>query len=281
MFESMRCGCPAAVRRSRFEAYQKRHSLARAFPEVKVVRQVSRHVRAMLVWTILLFTLTDGKAQSGGATGTIVGAVVDSTGALIAGAQVNITESDTNVTSQTTTSSSGSYTVASLKPGTYRVAAGASGFSTTTVLNVVLTVGSEVRVDLRLTPGSALQTVNVNAEAVGLDTENAAIGQVVTGEEIVDLPLNGRNFTQLLLLNSGAVSSSGEQGSLRANEGGSLTIQGSRPTSNQYFLDGININDTYYQTPAVVPSIDILQEFQEQTKGYSAAYGVSVIFWPS
>ena len=85
--------------------------------------------------------------------------------------------------------------------------------------------------------------------------------------------MNGRNFTQLLLLNSGAVSNSGEQGSLRANEGNALTIQGSRPTSNQYFLDGININDTYYQTPAVVPSIDILQEFQEQTKGYSAAYG--------
>ncbi len=199
--------------------------------------------------------------------------MADSTGAVIVGAQVSISEADTNVTKKTTTSSAGSYTVPSLKPGTYRVAAVAAGFETTTVLKVELVVGSELRVDLKLTPGSAQETVSVNAESVGLDTENAAIGQVVTGDEIVDLPLNGRNFTQLLLLNSGAVSSSGEQGSLRANEGGSLTIQGSRPTSNQYFLDGININDTYYQTPAVVPSIDILQEFQEQTKGYSAAYG--------
>jgi hypothetical protein len=255
------------------ETIHMRHSFARVMMELETPRQFNRHLKALLVCTILLLALGSSKAQSGGATGTIVGTVVDSTGALIPGAQVSITESDTNVTQQTTTSSSGSYSVASLKPGTYRVTVVAPGFSTTTVLKVELVVGSEQRVDLKLSPGSEKQTVNVNAEAVGLDTENAAIGQVVTGKEIVDLPLNGRNFTQLLLLNSGAVENSGEQGSLRANEGGSLTIQGSRPTSNQYFLDGININDTYYQTPAVVPSIDILQEFQEQTKGYSAAYG--------
>ncbi|MGD0939638.1 MAG: carboxypeptidase-like regulatory domain-containing protein [Terracidiphilus sp.] len=253
--------------------FKERDRFIGAFLDLQITRQVSRHIWAMLVCTLLLLGTTIGRAQSGGATGTITGSVVDSTGALIAGAQVSIIEADTNVVRETTTSSSGTYTVASLKPGTYRVVAVAVGFETTTVLKAELVVGSELRVDLKLTPGSAKETVSVNAEAVGLDTENAAIGQVVTGNEIVDLPLNGRNFTQLLLLNSGAVSSSGEQGSLRANEGGSLTIQGSRPTSNQYFLDGININDTYYQTPAVVPSIDILQEFQEQTKGYSAAYG--------
>jgi hypothetical protein len=273
MFEPIRYVCPAPLRQSRFGMFQKRHAFASAVLELEIPRQFRRHLRALLVCTILLLALTNGKAQSGGATGTIVGTVVDSTGALIAEAQVSIIEVDTNVTKQTITSSSGSYTVASLKPGTYRVTVMAKGFSTTTVQNVELTVGSEARADLKLATGSEQQTVSVSAEAVGLDTENGAIGQVVTGQEIVDLPLNGRNFTQLLLLNSGAVSNSGEQGSLRANEGGSLTIQGARPESNQYFLDGININDTYYQTPAVVPSIDILQEFQEQTKGYSAAYG--------
>jgi len=258
MFEPIQNVCPATLRQSGLNAFQKRYSLVNVLMELKF----SRHFRAMLVCAILLSALTAGKAQSGGATGTIVGSVVDSTGAVIPGAQVSIAEADTNVTQQTTTSAAGTYSVASLKPGIYRVTVAAKGFSTTTALNVELTVGSEARVDLKLAPGSEQQTVNVNAEEVSLDTENGAIGQVVTGEEIVDLPLNGRNFTQLLLLNSGAVSSSGEQGSLRANEGGSLTIQGSRPTSNQYFLDGININDTYYQTPAVVPSIDILQEFQ-------------------
>jgi hypothetical protein len=255
------------------QAFQKRNLFVSALLQLEISRQFSRNLGAILACTILLLALTNSKAQSGGATGTIVGTVVDSTGALIPGAQVSIIEADTNVTNKTTTSSAGTYTVASLKPGTYRVTVVAKGFSTTTVLNVELLVGSEARADLKLKPGSEQQTVSVSAQAVSLDTENGAIGQVVTGQEIVDLPLNGRNFTQLLLLNSGAVSNSGEQGSLRANEGNALTIQGSRPTSNQYFLDGININDTYYQTPAVVPSIDILQEFQEQTKGYSAAYG--------
>ena len=273
MLESISCEWQTSIGQSKFEKSQKRHAFTGAFSEAMVSRRFSHHLRTILICTILLLVSTHSKAQSGGATGTIVGTVVDSSGALIPGAQVSITEADTNVTNTTTTSSSGSYTVASLKPGTYRVAAVAAGFEKTTALDVVLTVGSEARVDLKLTPGSEQQTVSVKADAVGLDTENAAVGQVVTGEEIVDLPLNGRNFTQLLLLNSGAVSNSGEQGSLRANEGNALTIQGSRPTSNQYFLDGININDTYYQTPAVVPSIDILQEFQEQTKGYSAAYG--------
>ncbi len=254
-------------------SFRERYRLIAAFLDVQITHRLSRDVCAMLAWTLLLLGTTIGTAQSGGATGTIVGTVVDSTGALIAEAQVSIREADTNVVKKTMTSSLGTYTVASLKPGTYRVAAVANGFETTTVLNAELVVGSVLRVDLRLTPGSTQETVSVNAEAVGLDTENAAVGQVVTGDEIVNLPLNGRNFTQLLLLNSGAVSNSGEQGQYRANEGNALTIQGSRPTSNQYFLDGININDTYYQTPAVVPSIDILQEFQEQTKGYSAAYG--------
>jgi len=252
---------------------KERHGFIGAFLDLQITRQANRHSWAMLVCTLLLMGATLGRAQSGGATGTIVGSVVDSTGALIAGAQVSITEADTNVSTQTTTSPSGSYTVAFLKPGRYRVTVVAKGFEKTTVLNVVLVVGSEQRVDVKLAPGSDQQSISVNAQVVGLDTENAAVGQVVTGEEIVDLPLNGRNFTQLLLLNSGAVSNSGEQGEYRSNEGNALTIQGSRPTSNQYFLDGININDTYYQTPAVVPSIDILQEFQEQTKGYSAAYG--------
>lgn len=267
MLESIRHISSTAIKRSRSQLFQVQY----VHPGSSA--QLRRQFQALFSLALLLFALSTCRAQSGGATGTIVGTVVDSTGAVIPEARVSIIEADTNVTNTTSTSASGTYSLASLKPGRYRVTASARGFETTTVLNVVLVVGSEQRVDLKLAPGSEQQTVNVTAEAVGLDTENSAVGQVVTGEEIVDLPLNGRNFTQLLLLNSGAVSNSGEQGSLRANEGNALTIQGSRPTSNQYFLDGININDTYYQTPAVVPSIDILQEFQEQTKGYSAAYG--------
>jgi hypothetical protein len=153
------------------------------------------------------------------------------------------------------------------------VAVTANGFSKETVIGIELAVAKEVTVDIQLKPGTVNESVNVAASAMALDTQNAAVGQVITEKQVVDLPLNGRNFTQLLLLGAGAVQNSGEQGVYRANQGDALTIQGARPDSNQYLLDGITINDTYYQTPALIPSIDALQEFQEQTKGYSAAYG--------
>ncbi len=211
-------------------------------------------------------------AQSG-ATGTVVGTVVDSSGAAVSGASISIVNRATNATQQTTSSSSGTYAVSLLNPGTYKISASYTGFSKQVVDGVVVAVGQELRVDLSLKPGDVSQTVDVSASATRLDTDNAAIGQVITSKAVVDLPLNGRNFTQLLLLGPGAVQNSGEQGTFRAGEGNSLTIQGARPSSNQYYLDGININDAYYQVPAVIPSIDAIQEFQEQTKGYSAAYG--------
>ncbi len=223
----------------------------------------------------LLFTCLSAVrilAQSG-ATGTIVGTVTDSSGATVPSAAISIVNRSTNATQQTTSSSSGTYAVPLLLPGSYQVVASSTGFSKQVVEEVTVAVGQEVRVDFSLRPGDITQTVDVSASAVNLDTENAAIGQVINSKAVVDLPLNGRNFTQLLLLGPGAVQNSGEQGTYRAGEGSALTIQGARPSSNQYILDGININDAYYQVPAVIPSIDAIQEFQEQTKGYSAAYG--------
>ena len=218
------------------------------------------------------YLIPPGLAQTG-ATGTIVGTISDSSGAVIPGARVTATNTATNVVHESVTSSSGTYAVPSLMPGSYRIQATAAGFSNESVTNVELAVGREITVDMQLKPGGVSETVNVASTALTLDTENAQIGQVITEKEIVDLPLNGRNFTQLLLLGAGAVQNSGEQGAYRANQGDALTIQGQRPDSNQYMLDGIVINDSYYQTPALTPSIDVLQEFQEQTKNYSAAYG--------
>jgi hypothetical protein len=257
----------------RAKGLRKRCSFVRALPELEILRQFNHRLMPIMACTFLLFSVPVCNAQSGGATGTIVGTVVDSSGALVVGAKVTITEAATNAAQATTTSGSGTFALTSLKPGGYNVTATAPGFETSSALNVNLVVGSQQRVDLKLVPGATNQSVTVSDSSIGLDTENAAVGQTVTNQEIVDLPLNGRNFTELLTLNSGASAVGGEQGQYRANEGGALTIQGARPSSNQFFLDGQNINDTYYQVPAVIPSIDILQEFQEQTKGYSAAYG--------
>jgi hypothetical protein len=230
-------------------------------------------VFALVALSVLLLTSTSMCFSQSGATSTVVGHVSDTGGAVVPGAKVTVTDVATSINHNTVSSSTGEFTVPYLKPGTYQITVTSSGFATQAVSGVELVVGQESRVDVVLKLGNVDETVSVNAQAVNLDTENAAVGQLVTQQEVVDLPLNGRNFTELLILSSGSTQNSGEQGTYRQNEGNAISIQGSRPSSQQYFLDGININDVYYQTPAVIPSIDALQEFQIQTKGYSAAYG--------
>jgi hypothetical protein len=126
-----------------------------------------------------------------------------------------------------------------------------------------------------LQAGEVSETVDVQASGVALDTETASIGQVVTQRQVNDLPLNGRNFTQLLFIGAGAVETTGEQGQMRQGAGNAISINGSRPTSNNYMLDGTSNTDTALGTPAVILSVDAIQEFKEQTSTYSAEYGFS------
>ena len=102
-----------------------------------------------------------------------------------------------------------------------------------------------------------------------------AVGQVITQRQVHELPLNGRNFLQLLFLGAGAVETNGEQGTMRQGVGNAISINGARPTSNNYLLDGTANTDTALNTPAVVLSVDAIQEFKEQTATYSAEYGFS------
>jgi hypothetical protein len=213
-----------------------------------------------------------------GAVGTILGRVTDPAGAVISGATVDITNEDTNVAQTTTTSSDGAYNVPYLKPGRYSVKVQASGFSATQVEHVNLLVDQSARVDATLKPGATTQQIVVSGTSVQLDTETASIGQVISEKQVSDLPLNGRQFTSLMLLQPGAVqltgSVSGEQ-STRPGSGDSLSLGGGRASGNQYLVDGVSINDVMYQTPAYQPSIDAIMEFKAQTDDYSAEYGSS------
>ncbi len=231
------------------------------------------HIRKLLSVLVFLVAAASIALAQSGPTGTFIGTVTDSSGANVAGAKVTVTNVETNVSRETVTSSTGTYSVPFLIPGTYKVTVSSSGFSNQVVDGLTLAVGKVVAVNAQLKPGSVNESVSVTSSAVVLDTATAATGNVITETQVRDLPLNGRNFTQLLLLGAGAVQSSGEQGSFRLNEGGAINIQGAHPGSNHFMLDGIAINDVYYQTPAIIPSIDALEEFQEQNKGYSAAYG--------
>lgn len=225
-------------------------------------------VAAMLAVPVSLF------AQAG-ATGSILGTVTDSTGAVIPGANVTVTNAATNVSNKTVSSSSGDYNVPSLIPGLYRVTVEATGFSKSVTTGIVLAVDQKVRVNAVMKAGAVTSTVTVSAQAVTLDTDSEAQSQLLTQRQVTGLPLNGRNFMQLLLLTPGAVTVGGEQGTMRQGEGNAMSVNGGRPEGNNYTLDGLVNTDPALVTPAVIPSIDALQEFQVQSGAYSAEYGYS------
>ncbi len=208
-------------------------------------------------------------------SGTIVGHVVDASGAIVPKATVTITNQETGETRELSTSDSGDFTAPLLKPGVYRVNVTQNGFQSATTSNITLQVDQTVRADSTLKVGGTSEIVSVSAAAVTLDTDSAAVGTVVSERQITQLPLNGRNFTDLIFLAPGAVQTTGEQ-SNRVNSGNAISVGGARTSSNGYTLDGTSIMDIKFNTPAFNLSLDAIQEFKLQTKTYSAAYGYSV-----
>jgi Carboxypeptidase regulatory-like domain/TonB dependent receptor-like, beta-barrel len=211
----------------------------------------------------------------GGAYGTILGTVTDNSGAVVANAGVEVTNTATNVTNHVQTTSSGDYTVPYLQPGTYRVTVQAAGFQKSITDGVTLVVAQQARINVAMKPGAVSETIQVEASAVSLDTDTSAVTQIVTQKQVDQLPLNGRNFVSLLFIGAGAVQTNGEQGQMRQGEGNAISINGGRPTSNNYTLDGLINTDTALNTPAVILSQDAIQEFKIQSETYSAEYGFS------
>lgn len=230
------------------------------------------HLFACLLMVIACASV--GFAQ-GGALGTILGEVTDSTGAVVPGATVTIVNVATGATNHTITTSSGDFTVPYLQPGTYQVTVEANGFQKAVADKVALVVGQQARVNVALKPGAVSETVEVQANAVALDTDSSAVAQVITQKQVDQLPLNGRNFLNLLFISAGAVQTVGEQGQMRQGEGNAISINGGRPESNNYTLDGLTNTDQALGTPALILSQDAIQEFKIASETYSAEYGYS------
>ena len=230
--------------------------------------------RALLGAVLALLAMA-GTAGAQTATGQITGTVKDTSGAVVPGATVTVHSDLTGMTRTATTNPSGDYSFPLLPTGTYSVSAELSGFSVAKQSGIRLNVDQIARIDLTLAVGAASETVEVQAATAALDTETATVGQVITEKQITDLPLNGRNFLSLLFLGAGAVETSGEQGSMRQGAGSAISLMGARPTSNNFMIDGTSNTDTALGTPAVILSVDALEEFKEQTKTYSAEYGFS------
>ena len=234
-------------------------------------------MRATRIGVLFLLLLAPGSqlfAQAG-ATGTILGTVTDSGGALVPNAKVTVTNTATRVSSQTLSNSAGDYNVPALNPGTYTVNVEAPGFQKAAVSQFTLTVNQHARVDFALKPGAVTETVTTTAQAVSLDTDTAELSNLVSQQQVEDLPLNGRNFMQLLLVGAGAVTVGGEQGTMRQGQGNAISVNGGRPEGNNYTLDGLVNTDAALVTPAVILSQDAIQEFKVSSGTYSADQGFS------
>ncbi len=208
-----------------------------------------------------------------GATGTILGTISDSTGAILPNVQITVANTATNVAFHTVTTSAGDFTAPSLKPGAYTVSAQAAGFEKSVTVPFTLAIDQKIRIDLSLKPGAVTATLQVTAEALNLDTDTAALSQEVSGDEVANLPLNGRNFLQLILIGAGAVTVGGEQGTFRQGKGDAISINGGRPEGNNFTLDGLVNTDQALQTPAVILSQDAIGEFKVQSGIYPAENG--------
>lgn len=216
-----------------------------------------------------------GSLEAQTATGQINGTLSDASGAVIPGATVRLTSEQTGLERETTTNASGDYVFPLLPVSVYTITAESAGFQSARQTAVGLQVNQTRRVDIELSVGEVTETIEVVAESAVIDTETATVGTFVSQKQVTQLPLNGRNFLQLLFLGNGAVETNGEQGGMRRDAGNAISINGARPTSNNYLLDGTSNTDTALGTPAAILSIDAIQEFKEQTATYSAEYGFS------
>jgi outer membrane receptor protein involved in Fe transport len=211
-----------------------------------------------------------GILQAQTSFGTIVGLVTDPTQAAVPGAAVTVTNTQTGVERQASTDESGNYRIGSLLPGIYNVKIEKSGFQLSQVAAVELRVTQTVTVNVVMQVGEITQTVDVTAAAPLLESSTSTVGTVVDNKSVVELPLNGRSFVDLILLVPGAV----PRGKLFAISGGAnYSVSGNSPDQNVYTLDGLANNEQFFKSFAIQPSIDAIQEFKVQTHVTSAEFG--------
>ncbi len=206
-------------------------------------------------------------------TATILGTVSDSAGGLVAGAKVTATNQKTGRSYTTTTDAAGSYLFLLLPIGDeYYVSVEAQGFQAFERRGIVLHVNDNVRVDAAMTVGSVKETVVVTGAAPNIDTRNSSLGEVIDSKTIVEIPLNGRNPTQLASLVAGVTQISAP--AVFTWRGGStMSVNGSRSNETQYLVDGATYAGGYDNNGLNLPSPDALQEFKLVTNNFAAEYG--------
>jgi hypothetical protein len=220
-------------------------------------------------------------AMYGQATGSFSGNVLDKSGSGVIGATVTVTSQETGLFRDGKTDNAGHYLIPLLPVGTYTVRVDSTGFQSTETKDLGLQVNEARELNFSLVPGTVVTTVNVGANAVAVETANPSLGQVITSQQVSQLPLNGRDFVQLATLTAGATAetnpnsffTSGSDSEVAARGSFSLSVGGSRPNSTDWLLDGSDNNELTAGGIGVFSSIDDIQEFKVLTYSYSAEYG--------
>jgi hypothetical protein len=239
---------------------------------------------ALPVFVLLMVCLSVCSPSFGQVAGaTLTGTVLDTSGAPIAGAQIAIRNLNTGISRTVSTDSAGLFSAPNLEPSTYQVSASAPGFSTVVQSGVKLTVGAQQALNFSLPVGQQNSTVQVTSEAPEVQLATSSLGSEVNETTVRELPLNGRDWTQLATLQAGVVSDAAIQPPATSEARGlrgygtQLSIDGGRPEQNSYRIDGINVNDYANSGPGSVLGstlgVDAIQEFSVLTSNYTSEYG--------
>ncbi len=231
-------------------------------------------------WVTCFFLFAASAAFAQFDSGSVLGTVRDKTGGAIAAAKVTLENMDTGIRAVRQTDNEGNYEFPGVRVGRYRVSAEQAGFATAVATEIIVNVNARQRVDLDMAVGQVTETVEVTGAATILETESSQRGQVVTAKQAVELPLNGRSYSSLVLLTTGTRQSSIGTASISTNREGSFNVNGLRSTFNNYLLDGLD-NNAYgtsnqgFSNQVNQPTPDSVAEFQVVTNNMSAEYGRS------
>src|SRR5262245_13302717 len=236
---------------------------------------MKRHKLSMsgLLVSVVLLSIVFVPSVQAAPTGSILGTIRDANGSVVSGVIVTALHIETNLSRSVVTDNNGDYIIASLPVGAYKITAALQGFKQAVMPDVVLQVDQKARIDINLEVGDITNQVTVAGTAPLVETERSSVGQVVDNQKIVDLPLNGRDFTQLAALTPGVLTSQttgqvGEQTSVTMVQAG-----GGGANKTEFLLDGVSNQEQLFDGVQFRPSVDTLQEFRVLENSFSAEYG--------
>ena len=239
------------------------------------VRETGLSLIAIFLCALLFSAPMGAQVQ----TADVVGTVTDSTGAVLPGATVTITNVETNIVQTTTSNATGDFIFTLLPAGNYSVKFESKGFKTYTATNIALSAGDRARVDAKMEVGEVSQSVEVSGNvAPALQTDSSNLGTLVTSQAVQDIPLNGRNFVKLVQLSAG-VSIGGQNDTSSGNRPddrrltSEYTVNAQNTDVNENMIDGMDNNERFIGTLGVRPSVDAIQEVNVETNLYDASVG--------